>query len=135
MTYSHVHSYNKIAYQMIGFIDLFKPHCQDISTLEELRAVLLERHRWVEAHDLFSKIRSKTLAKSRNRIVGQYAFEEICAKTIYNLTDERDRANAGTLPPFDEDAPYWVLPFALRLAKELGIEAAKIQDVVLANPE
>jgi hypothetical protein len=123
-----------IARQMIDLIDLFKPHCQDVSTLEELRAVLSESHRWVEAHDLFSKIRSKTLAKSRNHIVGQYSFEEICAKTIYNLTDERDRENAGTLPPFDDDSPYWVVPFALRLAKKLGIEAARIQDVVLANP-
>ena len=123
---AHDASKNAIARQMIGFIDLFKPHCRDTSTLKDLRTILLESHRWDEAHDLFSRIRGKTIASTRDTESYQYSFEEICAKTIYNLSDVDD--------PFDEDSPYWVVPFALHFAKKLGIDAAKVQDIVLSNP-
>jgi hypothetical protein len=45
--------------------------------------------------------------------LAQYHFEEICAKTLYNMANEP--------APFDPDAPFWVLPLALKLGQMLGI--------------
>jgi len=45
--------------------------------------------------------------------MAQHAFEEICAKTLYNLTREP--------APFDPDSPFWVLPLAVGLGFRLGV--------------
>ena len=44
-------------------------------------------------------------------------FEEVCAKTLYNL--------CGSRAPFDPDSPYWIVPNAFALARALGIPGAK----------
>jgi len=49
-------------------------------------------------------------------------FEEICAKTLYNLS--------GAPAPFDPDSPYWIVPNAFALARRVGIEPAEILAVV-----
>ena len=57
-----------------------------------------------------------TLAADKRRdelALAQYAFEEICAKTLYNLTHE--------CAPFDPDSPFWVLPLAVDLGLRLGV--------------
>ncbi len=79
---------------------------------------------WPKAHDLFDRVRRKSLAADGNdqRVLTQYCFEEACAKTLFNMTD--------TDMPFDEDAPYWVVPEALRLAGQLGIDKAEITKIV-----
>jgi hypothetical protein len=113
-----------------GLVELFLARCPDKSTMEELKELLSNQDRWIEAHALFSRIRSKLLdvddrirllARSKlldvdNRtrlLASQYSFEEICAKTMFNLTD--------TNAPFDADWPFFVIPFALHLARDLGI--------------
>lgn len=68
---------------------------------------------------MFSEIRQKTLAaEKRNDQLGLalYSFEEICARTLYNMTREP--------APFDPDSPFWVLPLALELGQMLGITDA-----------
>jgi hypothetical protein len=137
MTNSHVHAHNQIARHIIDLIILFKPHCAETETLNELATLADDSGRWIYAHALFSKIRGKSLSTkgTRNRRIGlQYGFEEICAKTLYNISDISPPYSAEFLPPFDEDSPYWVLPFALTLAKELGIDASKVQDIILQSP-
>ena len=101
----------------------FLPHCDDRDTLLALEAMAADERLWPGGHALFQRIRAKTLVAERagDRLKSaQYAFEEVCAKTLYNLS--------GFPAPFDEDAPDWIHPCAQRLAQALGI--AGTQDVV-----
>ncbi len=93
--------------------------------MEELRQLLLDSDRWGEAHALFNRIRHKTLDADRtknHRLSIQYSFEEICAKTLFNLT--------VTDAPFDSDSPYFVIPLALELARTLRIEDEEVIRIV-----
>jgi len=100
---------------MLAPLTLFEARCEDKATLRKLIALAEDRSRRKEAHALFSEIRQKTLAAEKRKdefALAQYAFEEICAKTLYNLTHEP--------APFDADSPFWVLPLALDLGRRLG---------------
>jgi len=107
-----------------SLLSLFIEHCEEKSTLSELVAVLQERNRWPEGHKLFQKIRSKLkkVESADTKLETQYLFEEICAKTIYNLSHSS--------APFDSDSPYWIIPNALSLAKVLGLPESAIIDRV-----
>jgi hypothetical protein len=99
-----------------GLVGLFLARCTENSTMEELKELLSNQDRWIEAHALFDRIRRKTLGavKQKNRLLAsQYSFEEICTKTMFNLTD--------TDAPFDADSPFFVIPIALSFARALGI--------------
>jgi hypothetical protein len=101
---------------MLAPLTLFEARCEDKATLRKLITLAEDRSRRKEAHALFSEIRQKTLAAEKRKdefALAQYAFEEICAKTLYNLTHEP--------APFDPDSPFWVLPLALNLGRRLGI--------------
>ena len=94
---------------------LFLPRCKDRETLLALDTIAAEPNRWPDGHDLFRKIRSKNLAaeQARDRLSNvQYCFEEVCAKTLYNLS--------GLPAPFDKDSSDWIRPNALALAQALG---------------
>jgi hypothetical protein len=111
--------------QMKRLVETFSDHAQDRSTLDELHRMISNPSSWHKAHDLFSCIRKKTLdavKRKDTRASRQYSFEELCAKTIYNLTN--------TDAPFDNDSPYWFVPQALLLARELGIDEAVITTIV-----
>jgi hypothetical protein len=88
-----------------------------------------DKSRRKEAHALFSEIRLKTLAAEKRNdqlALAQYDFEEICAKTLYNMTHEP--------APFDPDSPFWVLPLALELGQILGItDAGEISPLLRAG--
>lgn len=110
---------------LLGLIDLFLLNCPEKTTLEQLRRLLLDSDRWVEAHGLFDRIRRKTLEADRSKdplLQVQYSFEEICAKTLFNL--------ANTDAPFDSDSPYFVIPLALDLSRALGIEDEEVIRIV-----
>jgi hypothetical protein len=112
---------------MKRLIELFAPRCSDRSTLNELHQMVADRNTWHKAHDLFDRIRHKTLEAERrkdDRADCQYLFEEACAKALYNLSD----ADA----PFDEDSPYWIVPNALSLARRLGIHDSEVIKIVAA---
>ena len=106
-------------------VELFLAKCTEKSTMEELRELLSNQGRWTEAHALFSRIRRKTLDADKRKnslLASQYSFEEICAKTMFNLTD--------TDAPFDADSPFFVLPIALDLARALGIADKEVIRIV-----
>ena len=106
-------------------IELFAPHCPDRSTLDELRRMVSDNRSWHKAHDLFDRIRQKTLAaesRGDSRADCQYLFEEVCAQALYNLSD--------TDAPFDADSPYWIVPNALSLARRIGIHESEITKIV-----
>ena len=111
--------------QMIRLVETFSTRVEDRSTLDELHRMIGDDRSWHKAHELFDRIRNKTLAadRSNTRAVAQYCFEEACAKTLYNLSD--------TNAPFDEDSPYWIVPDALRLARRLGIDETEITRIVV----
>jgi len=93
--------------------------------MEELKELLSNQDRWIKAHALFDRIRNKTLEADKRKnslLASQYCFEEICAKTMFNLTN--------TDAPFDADSPYFVIPIALHLARALGIADKEVIRIV-----
>jgi hypothetical protein len=106
-------------------IELFAERCKDRATLDELASMATDHGRWAKAHGLFDRIRQKTLVAERagdQILTAQYLFEEICAKTLYNLS--------GESAPFDPDSPYWILPNAFALARKIGIDDSEVLAVV-----
>jgi len=101
---------------MLDLLVLFESKCEEKSTIKKLILLANDQHRWSEAHALFSEIRKKTLIAEKHGDTlkdAQYCFEEICAKTLYNLSHEP--------APFDPDSPFWVLPLAIQLGQKLGV--------------
>jgi hypothetical protein len=110
---------------MRDLVTMFAPRCTDRATLDELAAMTSDCGRWRKAHDLFQRIRAKTLSATRANdkiLEAQYIFEEVCAKTLYNLADAP--------APFDADSPYWIVPNALALGRLLNIDDAEVLRVV-----
>ena len=111
------HPTNIIA-AMQDLFGVFEPLCEDNQSLRALAAMAADRGCWPDAHNLFQSIRQKTLAagkKGDELGLAQYAFEEICAKTLYNLS--------GSPAPFDADSAFWVIPLATQLGAKLGLKS------------
>jgi len=115
--------------EMKNLIEVFAAGVSDRSTLDELHAMIGDRKTWPNAHALLQRIRQKTLAAEK-RGDGladcQYLFEEVCAKTLYNLSGED--------APFDADSPYWIIPNALSLARRMNIHESEITRIVAGQP-
>ncbi len=108
-----------------GLCVLFAPRCEDKTTLDQLMGMVDDRSRWRGAHNLFQQIRAKTLkaiAREDKRAELQYYFEEVCAQALYNLS--------GEPAPFDADSTYWIVPNALKLAKEVGVDESEVTRIV-----
>src|SRR5215831_11429532 len=107
----------------------FEGRCKDKETLRKLITLASDRSRRKEAHELFSEIRRKTLAAEQRNdqlALAQYNFEEICAKTLYNMTREP--------APFDPDSPFLVLLLAMELGHMLGVtDAGEISPLLRAK--
>jgi hypothetical protein len=114
---------------MLALLTFFEGRCADKETLRKLIVLANDRSRRKEAHALFSEIRAKTLVAERREdqlALAQYAFEEICAKTLYNIS--------GEPAPFDPDSPFWVLPLALELGRIHGAtDVSEISSLVRAK--
>ncbi len=115
----HTNATAEAIQEMVRF---FLPLCDEKSTLRELDDMASDDRKWCRAHALFSRIRSKTLLadKSNHQLLQiQYSFEEICAKTMYNMSSH---VSGGEFPyPFDDHCPFWVIPYAVGFARSLGI--------------
>ncbi len=108
---------------IIDLVRFFRPRCIDQSTIIELEDMALDDATWRYAHNLFCRIRVKTLQadETHNRLLQrQYLFEEICAKTLYNMSSHIPGVMwAG---PFDHDSPLWLHRNAISFAEALGID-------------
>ena len=63
--------------QIKQLIELFAPRCPDRNTLDELYRMVGDKRSWHKAHDLFDRIRQKTLAaESRKDALADYRFGE-----------------------------------------------------------
>ncbi|HEY4262953.1 MAG TPA: hypothetical protein VGM98_22525 [Schlesneria sp.] len=110
---------------ILAFLRLFEGHAADPETHGWVMALVQDRSRWSEAHDIFDRVRERKLeAIAANDVVreGQYAFEEICLKSLYNET--------AALDPFDSDSPYWILKCAIGRARLINIPIDDIVAVV-----
>jgi hypothetical protein len=113
--------------QMQQLLALFLPHCRDTETMTELQSLLGDGKSWIKAHYLSTCIRAKAInaIKTGNlKAELQFSFEETCAKTLHNLSESKR--------PLDADTPYWIIPLALKLAKELEIDERKVLDIVMS---
>lgn len=101
---------------MLELFNVFEPLCNDKRSLRALSTMAADRAQWCNAHGLFRSIRKKTLAADGGDQLSltQYAFEEVCAKTLYNLS--------GESAPFDADSPFWVMPLAVEVGAKLGLK-------------
>lgn len=100
---------------MLEMLSVFGGACKDVETLSRLSKMASDRGKWVGGHSLFQDIRQKTLSAEKRgdrQAMAQYAFEEICAKTLYNLS--------GSAAPFDADSAFWIVPLGVALGRELG---------------
>jgi len=107
--------------QIRKLLEVVAAGVSDRETIDELFRVIDDPKRWREAHGLFGRIRDKTLradASGDRKLIAQYCFEEICAKSIYN--------ESGEPAPFDADSPFWVVPLAIHAARELGIDQERV---------
>jgi hypothetical protein len=117
----------RIVEDMGRLLSLFAPLCSERGTMDELARMLGDDKQWVNAHDLFRRVRAKTLAADRDRnraLALQYSFKEIFAKTLYNLS--------YSSAPFDPDSPYWIVPNAFALGRALGIDDSLLLEIVAA---
>lgn len=106
-------------------LDFFEPHVSDKDSNRLVWKFCEEKHRWIKAHGLFTTLRDRNLKAIKEGNIlkeAQYCFEEVIAKTLFNLT----RSDA----PFDPDSPYWVIKNALKLAQLLNLPAEKINEIV-----
>lgn len=106
-------------------LDLFESKVPDKDSNRLVWKFCDEKERWINAHGLHSTIRERSLKaiKQGNKIKeAQYRFEEVVAKTLFNLT----KATA----PFDAGSPYWIIKNALVLAKALDIPTEKVVEIV-----
>src|SRR5436309_785013 len=105
----HTNATAEAIQEMVRF---FLPRCTDRSTLGELDSMASDDLQWRYAHALFSRIRAKTIradTKKDRLLQHQYSFEEICAKTLFNMSGHYDPGHEFPYP-FDDDAPFWVIP-------------------------
>jgi hypothetical protein len=108
-------------------IELFAQYAPDRETMDELRRMLDDRGSWPKARSLFDRIRQKRLLAQRSgdvRLDAQFAFEEGCAKTLYNFTHPQ--------AAFDADSPYWIIPDAFVVAEHYGIPDAEVVAAIKA---
>src|SRR5437773_925608 len=107
--------------EMVSF---FLPHCRERSTLLELEQMATDPARWRYGHALFRRIRGKMLKADGAKdalLQWQYSFEEICAKTMFNLSDHVDPMCKEFPARFDEDSSFWVFPLAVGFARAVGV--------------
>jgi hypothetical protein len=108
---------------------LFRDRIADAESAARVAELAATPDRWLAAHALFREIRSRCLAavKAKDRArSGQYCFEELCCKAMYNATGPKD--------PFDPSSSFSVAGAAVRLARTVGVPVEEIADVLAAEP-
>lgn len=107
---------------------LFGEHVRDKESNLQVMELTADIDKWPLAHDLFNQVRRRHLIAIDGKhsiLQYQYSFEEICLKTLYNESDSD--------APFDSDSPFWVVPFAIELARQIGIRDEDVLSIVAAK--
>jgi len=114
-----------IIVEIKSLLDLFESKVPDKDSNRLVWMFCDEKQRWIKAHGLHSTLRDRNLKAIKNGDKvkeAQYCFEEVIAKTLFNLT--------RSTVPFDPDSPYWVIKNAFLLAKALEISSEKVVEIV-----
>jgi hypothetical protein len=113
---------------ILALLDLFQSRVLDREVHMWVRELAADEDRWPEAHDVFDRVRWRTLEaiEKKDRVrASQYGFDEICLKTLYNETD--------TDMPFDAESPYWITRNALGFARAVGIPDEEVISIIAPN--
>lgn len=114
-----------MAEDIVALLRLFEAHASDRETHDWVVDLAANPGKWPDAHRVFDRVRDRTLraiaAKDRMR-EGQYMFEEICLKSLYNETSAND--------PFDSDSPHWIIVCAIGRARQVGVPVQRVLDTV-----
>jgi len=124
--------------QILALLELFRECAPDQESHALVTALVANKSRWIEAHDLFDVVRDRLLKATgdagrpfvpKDRIdharVSQYYFEELCLKSIYNESD--------TDCPFDSDSPFFVAGSAIQFARNVGVPIDSVLKVIAPN--
>jgi len=112
-----------------ALLQLFAERVPDPDSNRQVRELVADRSRWLEARDLFDEVRTRNFAAIRDGDTlreQQYAFEEVCLQSIYNEAAPHHR--------FDACTPHWIIKNALHLGRALGVEVDEIARVVAGEP-
>jgi hypothetical protein len=106
----------KIGSDIAGLLRMFGGRIPDPESNARVSELANTPERWSAGHAVFDEIRDRSLAvnprKDKLKKM-QYVFEEYCCKAMYNASRPPD--------PFDAEAAYFLLAYALGLAKLLGV--------------
>jgi hypothetical protein len=108
-----------------ALLGLFESHATDRETHGWVAALAADPAKWPDAHHVFDLVRDRTLAAITRKDLmreGQYMFEEICLKSLYNETAAED--------PFDSDSPHWIIKCAIGRARQIGVPVQRVLDII-----
>ncbi|QJX00282.1 hypothetical protein [Frigoriglobus tundricola] len=111
-----------MAVEIASLLRLFEPRASDPESAAQVAALAADSTKWPNAHRLFDEVRRRWLATTDPLRQGQYVFEELCLKTLYNET--------AAIDPFDSDSPYYVVPCAIGRARQVGVPVQRVLDIV-----
>jgi hypothetical protein len=114
-----------MAEDIVALLRLFEAHASDRQTHAWVAALAAEPSKWSDAHRVFVRVRDRTLkaiASGDHLREGQYMFEEICLKSLYNET--------AAIDPFDSDSPHWIIKCAIGRARQLGLPIQELIAIV-----
>jgi hypothetical protein len=101
--------------RLLRLLKLFEDCSPDKETHEWVWELVANEKNGIKAHDLFDLLRRRSLKyKGSADCRGvQYAFEELCLKTVFNETD--------TKVPFDTNSSFWLAGSAFHFARRAGV--------------
>jgi hypothetical protein len=94
-------------------LELFRDRVPDTESFARVFELATTSERWSAAHAVFDEIRHRLLAARDQPYGCQYAFEELCCKSMYNAASPDD--------PFDPSSPFFVAGAAFELAQRVGV--------------
>ncbi len=118
------------ANDIVELLAFFAPHRDDNSTFQKLQAISGDTSRWKKGHALFSEIRVKMLKAdetNNERLQHQYSLDEICAKTLFNMSEPQQPFSAQSPAPFDEDSSDFVGLVAKQFASYFQVSSHVLQ--------
>ncbi|HEX4139796.1 MAG TPA: hypothetical protein VHY09_05575 [Candidatus Methylacidiphilales bacterium] len=109
--------------RILALLRLFD-HCSlDKETHAWVKELVADEKKWPKGHDLFELVRKRLLGSRGQRAAcAQYAFEELCLKTVFNETD--------TEMPFDTNSSFWLAGSAIQYARQVGVSLELVMAVL-----
>jgi hypothetical protein len=111
--------------RIVALLRLFDECSPDKETHASVLKLVANEKEWPKAHDLFDSVRGLLLRSNDSKTRAQYAFEELCLKTVFNETD--------TEMPFDVNSSFWLAGSAISYSRYVGVTVEAI--IALIAPD